>query len=78
VFGGEYSTRNWLKLRRQLAEEQDTVRALQAEIDSLARLADDLGTDRAGQGRAAREVFGMIRNGEVLYRIVPPRDSGRR
>ena len=39
VFGGEYSTRNWLKLRHQLAEEQDTVRALQAEIDSLARLA---------------------------------------
>ncbi len=78
VFGGEYSTRNWLKLRRQLAEEQDTVRALQAEIDSLARLAHDLETDPAAQERAAREEFGMIRNGEVLYRIVPPRDSMRR
>ena len=78
VFGGEYSTFNWLKLRRQLAEEQDTVRALQAEIDSLARLAHDLETDPAAQERAAREEFGMIRNGEILYRIVPPRDSTRR
>lgn len=75
VFGGEYSTLNWLKLRRQLAEERDTLRALQVEIDSLARLARELETDPAAQERAAREEFGMIRNGEILYRIVP-RDTG--
>ena len=75
VFGGEYSTLNWLKLRRQLALEQDTLRALQVEIDSLARLARDLETDPAAQERAAREEFGMIRSGEILYRIVP-RDTG--
>ena len=27
--------------------------------------------------RVAREAFGMIRRGELLYRLVPP-DSGRR
>jgi cell division protein FtsB len=68
---GEYSTLDWLKLRRQLAEERRTVRALAMELDSLERLAHALETDPAAQERAAREQFGMIRRGEVLYRIVP-------
>jgi cell division protein FtsB len=71
VLGGEYSTANWWQLRRQLAEERDTLRALQVEIDSLARVAHDLETDPAAQERAAREEFGMIKNGELLYRLVP-------
>jgi cell division protein FtsB len=71
IFGGEYSTSNWWQLRRQLAEERDTLRALQAEIDSLARVAHELETDPAAQERAAREEFGMIKNGELLYRLVP-------
>lgn len=71
VFGGEYDTFDWLKLRRQLAEERQAVRELKAEIDSLAKLARDLETDPAAQERAAREEFGMIRDGELLYRLVP-------
>jgi len=69
---GEYSTLDWLKLRRQLAEERRTVRALEVELDSLERLAHALETDPAAQERAAREQFGMIRRGELLYRLVPP------
>lgn len=75
VFGGEYGTRDWLQLRRQLAEERRAVRGLQAELDSLARLARALETDPAAQERAAREEFGMIRDGELLYRLVPAPDS---
>ena len=71
AFGGEYGTRDWLKLRRQLADERRTVRELEAELDSLARLARALETDSAAQERAAREEFGMIRDGELLYRLVP-------
>ena len=73
VFAGEYSTLDWLTLRRQLAEERDSVAALRASLDSLARLARALETDPAAQERAAREQFGMIRDGEILYRIVPDR-----
>ena len=73
VFGGEYSTLDWLRLRRQLAREQATVRALQQEIDSLARFVRELETDPLAQERVAREEFGMIRDGEILYRLVPPR-----
>ena len=60
--GGEYGTLDWLQLRRQLAEERAALRALEVDLDSL--------------GRAAREQFGMIRPGEILYRLVPRVNPG--
>ena len=72
VFAGEYSTFDWLQLRRQVAEERRALQDLRVALDSLSRLAHDLETNRAAQERAARERFGMIRNGELLYRLVPP------
>lgn len=71
AWGGEYSTLDWLTMRRQLAEERATVDQLRVEVDSLAKVAHDLETNPAVQERVAREEFGMIRNGEVLYRVVP-------
>jgi len=73
AFAGEYGTIDWLKLRGQLADQQEAVAVLRAELDSLARVARALETDPAAQERAAREGFGMIRDGEILYRIVPKR-----
>jgi cell division protein FtsB len=69
--GGEYGTLDWLKLRRQLADERAALGALEAELDSLSRVARALETDPVAQERAAREEFGMIRPGELLYRLVP-------
>jgi cell division protein FtsB len=71
AWGGEYSTADWITIRRQREEERTKVAELRIEIDSLAKLAHDLETNPAVQERVAREQFGMIRNGEVLYRIVP-------
>jgi len=71
VFGGEYSTRDWLKLREDLRTERRAVRDLHLALDSLGRLAHLLETDPATQERVARERFGMIRTGEFLYRLVP-------
>ena len=71
VWGGEYSTADWLTMRRQLAEERDKVAALRVEVDSLAKAARDLETNPIVQERVAREEFGMIRDGELLYRVVP-------
>ncbi len=73
VFAGEYSTIDWLNVRTQLADQREAVTELRAELDSLARIARALETDPAAQERAAREGFGMIRDGEILYRIVPKR-----
>ena len=72
VWGGEYGTADWITIRRQLTDERAKVAALRIELDSLARLANDLETNPTVQERVAREQFGVIRNGEVLYRVVPP------
>ncbi len=71
AFAGEYSTLDWLKLRRQLAVERDTVASLKAAVDSLRHVVTALESDPATQERVAREQFGMIRDGEILYRIIP-------
>lgn len=71
VWGGEYGTPDWITIRRQLADERAAVAALRGEVDSLAKRAHDLETNPAVQERVAREQFGMIRDGEVLYRVVP-------
>lgn len=73
VLAGEYSTVDWLQLRSQLEQERDSVETLRVQVDSLARVARSLETDPATQERVAREQFGLIRNGEILYRIVPDR-----
>jgi len=73
---GEYGMLDWLKLRSQLAEERRAVRELERQLDSLQRRARALETDPAAQERAAREQFGMIRKGELLYRLVPKVDAG--
>lgn len=71
AWGGEYSTADWITIRRQLADERAKVATLRGELDSLEKLAHDLETNPVVQERVAREQFGMIRNGEVLYRVVP-------
>jgi cell division protein FtsB len=73
ILAGEYSTLDWLKLRRQLAFERDTVQVLRRAVDSLRRVANAVENDPATQERVAREQFGLIRDGEILYRIVPDR-----
>ena len=52
------------------------MRDLERQLDSLQRLAHALETDPVAQERAAREQFGMIRRGELLYRLVPNVDPG--
>ena len=73
---GEYGVLDWLTLRSQLAEERRAVRELERQLDSLHRLAHTLETDPVAQERAAREQFGMIRKGELLYRLVPKVEPG--
>ena len=68
--GGEYGTRDLLAMKRQVREEQDRIVALRHDVDSLNREARLLRTDARTQERVAREVYGMIRPGEVLYQVV--------
>ncbi len=69
--GGEYSTGDWISLKRDAAIERAEVEALKASLDSLQGLAQRIERDPAEQERVAREEFGLIRPGEILYRLVP-------
>jgi cell division protein FtsB len=71
LWGGEYSAFHLLRLREDRAAAESRLAALRAEADSLHALADRLERDDAEIERIARERFGMIQDGELLYRFVP-------
>ena len=77
VQGGGYGTTDLLRLRGQVRREQEAIVRLRNEVDSLSRVEQALTTDPATQERVAREAYGMIRPGEILYQVVSS-DSARR
>jgi cell division protein FtsB len=76
VFGGEYSLFELRGARASVADERATLDQLEGQIDSLSAWADSVRSDSATLERIAREQFGMIREGETLYRFVPPEEAG--
>jgi cell division protein FtsB len=75
VFGGEHTLMDVRRTRSARAAEAVELERLRAVNDSLEALVDSLQTDPVLLERLARERFGMIRDGEVLYRFAPG-DSG--
>jgi len=75
LFGGEYSYFE-LKATREAAEKEAAELAeRRRQIDSLRAWADSLRVDSATLERLARERFGMIREGEILYRFAESGDT---
>jgi cell division protein FtsB len=70
VWGGEYTALDLRRLRHEQALAEDSLTLERARVDSLRRMADRLENDPATIEEVARERFGMIRSGEVLYRFV--------
>jgi cell division protein FtsB len=56
--------------------QQRELEALRLEVDSLRAWVDSLQSDSATLERLARERFGMVREGEILYRLAEPRATG--
>ena len=75
LFGGEYSLWELRKARREIEVQEQELSLLKEEVAYLRARADSLENDSATLERIAREHFGMIREGEVLYHLVEPRDS---
>jgi len=69
VQGGEYGTTDLLSIRGKLAEQQAIVDSLEKRVAELAEYRKAVETDPLVQERIAREEFGMVRPGEVLYRF---------
>jgi cell division protein FtsB len=71
MFGGEYSLFELRSARAAVTAEQVSLGQLEARIDSLSAYADSVRTDPGTLERIAREDYGMIREGETLYKFVP-------
>lgn len=77
VQGGEYSTWDFLTLRREERGEVSRIAELRREVDSLEKEAKAVETDPVTQERLARELYGMLKKGEYVYNIIwedPKRD----
>jgi cell division protein FtsB len=75
---GEYGTLDLRQLRQAVGEESTNVARLQYLVDSLERVANAIERNPRMQERVARERFGMLREGEFLYRMVPTEKSVNR
>jgi cell division protein FtsB len=75
VQGGEYGTTDLFSQRARRATLAAVVDSLRLEVDSLRGYRDAIARDPVVQERIAREEFGMIRTGELLYRFAEQGDS---
>ncbi|UCC74547.1 MAG: septum formation initiator family protein [Gemmatimonadota bacterium] len=77
IFGGEYSVFELRSLESLEQERAAELAGTEAEIDSLQAEALLLESDADAIERVARERYGMIRDGETLYRFreATPTDS---
>ena len=74
LLAGEYTTFHWLTLRGRERTERAAVAALEREVDSLSRFRKLVESDPATQERLARELYGMLREGEWEFTLVRPED----
>ena len=75
LFGGDYSLLELRSARKEIAAQEAELILLHEEVERLRARADSLQNDSATLERLARERFGMIRDGEVLYFTGEPRDT---
>jgi len=76
LLGGDYTFFDLWRLGRDYDREVAELEAVRVEVAELRARTDSLASDSAALERLARERFGMIRDGERLYRFVEPGDSG--
>jgi cell division protein FtsB len=70
IFGGEYSLMEMRRLDREKKLEAARLKQTRNEVTHLRSWTDSLERDSATLERIARERYGMIKNGERLYRFV--------
>ena len=68
--GGQYSTLDLLNQGSQKKHLQSSIDSLKKEVDSLRAYKKALSSDAKLQERIARERWGMVKDGEIVYKIV--------
>jgi cell division protein FtsB len=69
IFGGDYDIFDLRRVRQERGLEEARVIEARADVDRLRIRRDSLATDSATLERLARERYGLIRDGERLYRF---------
>jgi len=77
LFGGEYTFLDLWRLDQEQKAEVAELEAVRVELSELEQKADSLATDSSALERLAREQYGLIREGERLYRFVEPDTTAR-
>ena len=76
IFGGEYNAFELRGVRVERALEQQRTADARLAVERQRARRDSLATDSATIERIAREQYGLIRDGEKLYRFADTaRDS---
>jgi cell division protein FtsB len=75
IWGGEYNALALRRLKVNRADAAEQLTETEQQVDSLRSLARRLQGDPATIEAVAREHFGMIRDGELLYRFVPAEEA---
>jgi cell division protein FtsB len=70
LLGGEYSAIDLFRLSSRQNSEATQLAATRVEVDSLKTVIEQLEDDPATIEAVARERFGMVRDGDILYRFV--------
>ncbi|HEX2165940.1 MAG TPA: septum formation initiator family protein [Longimicrobiales bacterium] len=69
VFGGDYDVFDLRRVRQERALEEQRAKEVSSEVTALRARRDSLASDSATIERLARERYGLIRDGERLYRF---------
>jgi cell division protein FtsB len=72
LLGGEYTFLDLWRIDRAQKHEAAQLEAVRAEVHALQQRVDSLANDSATLERVARENYGLIKDGERLYRFVEP------
>lgn len=72
LLGGAYPLPALIRLRAEMQAAEADVTHLKATVDSLLSYRDSLTHSARVIEREARERYGLIANGEILYRFVTP------
>lgn len=75
LFFGQNSFWNTAKLRKKVNKLEQEAQYLKAVNDSLAKENARLKTDPAAAEKAARELFGLTKPNEKVFRFVPAKED---
>jgi cell division protein FtsB len=69
---GDHGLMDMLRLRTQQRDQEQTASALQQRNHQLRERIERLRTDDGYLEQLARERLGLVKKGEVIYRVIPP------